>query len=149
MRVRRTQFAIAVDEYGGTDGIVTLENVLEEIVGELQDEFEVPEEIAVRRPGGIVRIDAAESVDALDELLGIEVEPGPYKTVAGLLLEQLGEIPQVGDTVDLGGYQFAIAEMDDLRIATVEARRLDADAAPEAAADASPGSAAPTRETVP
>ena len=83
MRVRRTQFAIAVDEYGGTDGIVTLENVLEEIVGELQDEFEAPSETAVRRPGGIVRIDAAESVDALGELLSIEVEPGPYKTVRG------------------------------------------------------------------
>ncbi len=145
MRVRRTQFAIAVDEYGGTDGIVTLENVLEEIVGELQDEFEVPEEIAVRRPGGIVRIDAAESVDALGELLGIEVEPGPYKTVAGLLLEHLREIPQVGDTVDLGGYQFAIAEMDDLRIAAVEARRLDADPPTEAAAE----SPAPTREAIP
>ena len=141
MRVRRTQFAFAVDEYGGTDGIVTLENVLEEIVGELQDEFEVPEEIAVRRPGGIVRIDAAESVDALGELLGVEVEPGPYKTVAGLLLERLREIPQVGDTVDLGGYEFAIVEMDDLRIAAVEARRLDVAAAAEPAAT--------TRETVP
>ncbi len=148
MRVRRTQIAIAVDEYGGTDGIVTLENVLEEIVGELQDEFEVPEEAAVRRPGGIVRIDAAESVDALGELLGIEVEPGPYKTVAGLLLEHLREIPQVGDTIDLGGYEFAIAEMDDLRIAAVEARQLAEDEAPEGA-DGSAGAAATTRETVP
>ena len=148
MRVRRTQIAIAVDEYGGTDGIVTLENVLEEIVGELQDEFEVPDEAAVRRPGGIVRIDAAESVDALGELLGIEVEPGPYKTVAGLLLEHLREIPQVGDTVDLGGYEFAIAEMDDLRIAAVEARQLAEDEAPEGA-DGSAAAAAPTHETVP
>ena len=102
-------------------------------MGELQDEFEVPEETSVRRPGGIVRIDAAESADTLGELLGIEVEPGPYKTVAGLLLEHLREIPQVGDTVDLGGYEFAIAEMDDLRIAAVEARRLDDDEAPEGA----------------
>ena len=149
MRVRRTQFAIAVDEYGGTDGIVTLENVLEEIVGELQDEFEAPSEIAVRRPGGIVRIDAAESVDALGELLNIEVEPGPYKTVAGLLLEHFREIPEVGDTADLGGYRFAVVEMDDLRIAAVEARELGADAAPEGAADGSAGTAAPTRETVP
>ena len=135
MRVRRTQTAIAVDEYGGTDGIVTLENVLEEIVGELQDEFEVPEETSERRPGGIVRIDAAESADTLGELLGVEVESGPYKTVAGLLLEQLREIPQVGDTVDLGGYRFSIVEMDDLRIATVEARRLADDAPPEPQAE--------------
>ena len=145
MRVRPTQTAIAVDEYGGTDGIVTLENVLEEIVGELQDEFEVPEETSERRPGGIVRIDAAESADALAELLGVEVESGPYKTVAGLLLEQLREIPQVGDTVDLGGYRFAIVEMDDLRIATVEARRLADDAPPEPQAE----SAAPAGEAAP
>ena len=77
------------------------------------------------------------------------MEPGPYKTVAGLLLEQLREIPQVGDTVELGGYRFAIVEMDDLRIAAVEARELGAEAAPEALADGSAGTAAPTRETVP
>ena len=137
MRVRRTQFAIAVDEYGGTDGIVTLENVLEEIVGELQDEFEVPEEVAVRRPGGVVRIDAAESVDTLEELIGFAVEPGPYKTVAGFLLERLREIPEVGDVVELDGFRFTIVEMDDLRIAAVEARRV------------SPGSSSRSRETAP
>ena len=131
MRVRRTQFAIAVDEYGGTDGIVTLENVLEEIVGELQDEFEVPEEVAVRRPGGVVRIDAAESVDTLEELLGVEVEPGPYKTVAGFMLERLRSIPQVGDAVEVDGYRFTVAEMDELRIAAVEARSLSAKPARE------------------
>ena len=124
MRVRRTQFAIVVDEYGGTDGIVTLENVLEEIVGELQDEFEVPEEIAVRRAGGVVRIDAAESVDVLEEVLGLKVEPGPFNTVAGLVLELLGEIPEVGATVDVDGHRFTVVEMDELRIAAVEVRRL-------------------------
>jgi CBS domain containing-hemolysin-like protein len=124
MRVRRTQIAIVVDEYGGTDGIVTLENVLEEIVGELQDEFEVPEEIAVSRPDGVVRIDAAESVDVLVELVGVQVEPGPYNTVAGLLLELLGEIPEVGATVDVDGHRFTVVEMDELRIASVEVRLL-------------------------
>ena len=125
MRVRRTQFAIVVDEYGGTDGIVTLENVLEEIVGELQDEFEVPEEPAVRRAGGIVRIDAAEGLDVLQDLLGLEVEPGAFNTVAGLVLELLGEIPEVGATAEFEGYRFSVVEMDDLRIATVEAQRID------------------------
>ena len=125
MRVRRTQFAIVLDEYGGTDGIVTLENVLEEIVGELQDEFEVPEEPAVRRAGGIVRIDAAEGLDVLDDLLGLEVEPGPYNTVAGLVLELLGDIPDVGATAEFEGYRFTVVEMDELRIALVEAQPID------------------------
>ena len=126
MRARRTQFAIVVDEYGGTDGIVTLENVLEEIVGELQDEFEVPEQTAVRRPGGVVRIDAAESVDVLRELIGLEVDPGPYNTVAGLVLEELGEIAKVGDSVEIDGYRFTVVEMDELRIAAVEAQSTGA-----------------------
>jgi len=130
MRLRRTQIAIVVDEYGGTDGIVTLEDVLEEIVGEIQDEFEVPEEVAVRRPGGVVRIDAAESVDVLEELLGLAVEPGPYKTVAGLVLELLGEIPEVGAVVDLADHRFTVVEMDELRIAAVEVLRLTPSAPP-------------------
>ena len=130
MRLRRTQIAIVVDEYGGTDGIVTLENVLEEIVGEIQDEFEVPEEVAVRRPGGVVRIDAAESVDVLEELLGLAVEPGPYNTVAGLVLELLGEIPEVGAVVDMADHRFTVVEMDELRIAAVEVLRLTPSPAP-------------------
>ena len=125
MRVGRTQFAIVLDEYGGTDGIVTLENVLEEIVGELQDEFEVPEQPAVRVPGGIVRIDATEGLDVLEEQLGLEIEPGrPYNTVAGLVLELLGEIPDAGATVEFRGYRFTVVEMDDLRIALVEVQRI-------------------------
>ena len=131
MRVRRTQFAIAVDEYGGTDGIVTLENVLEEIAascrtsrGALGDRRAPPgRHRAHRRRGERGRPRRAAQH---------RVEPGPYKTVAGLLLEHFREIPEVGDTADLGGYRFAVVEMDDLRIAAVEARELGADAAPEA-----------------
>ena len=125
MRQRRTQFAIAVDEYGGSDGIVTLENVLEEIVGELQDEFEEPGRATERRPGGVIRIDAGENVEVLTELLGIEVEPGQYNTVAGLILERTGSIPSVGDRVTVGPYTLAVVEMDQQRIAAVEARPVE------------------------
>ena len=105
---------------------MTLENVLEEIVGELQDEFEVPEHPAVRVPGGIVRIDATEGLDVLEEQLGLDIEPGrPYNTVAGLVLELLGEIPEVGATAEFEGYRFTVVAMDDLRIALVEAQRID------------------------
>ena len=142
MRSRRTQFAIVLDEYGGVDGIVTLEDVLEEIVGELQDEFEAPQEAAVRRPGGIVRIDAHESVDALGDLLGIEAPPGPYHTVAGFVLDLLGDIPEEGATADFGGYRFTVVEMDGLRIAAIEARRVaSAPAAPPPAPPAAENSA--------
>ncbi len=124
MRARRNHFAIAVDEFGGTDGIVTLEDVLESIVGELQDEFEEPERPPERGPGGRIRIDGLDNVDVLPTLLGFEMEPGPYNTVAGFVLDRIGRIPAVGDTVEVSGYLLRVLEMDDLRIATVEAEPL-------------------------
>jgi len=135
MRSRRNHFAIAVDEFGGTDGIVTLEDVLESIVGELQDEFEEPERPPQRGPGGRLRIDGLDNVDVLPGLLGFEVEPGPYNTVAGFVLDRIGRIPQVGDAIEVAGYRLRVAEMDDLRIAVVEAEPLNTvrpqEAAPE------------------
>jgi CBS domain containing-hemolysin-like protein len=121
MRARRNHFAIAVDEFGGTDGIVTLEDVLEAIVGEMADEFEQPPPVPSPRLGGHIRIDGMESVDALPELLGVTAEPGQYHTVAGYLLDRIGRIPEVGESVDLGDYRLTVVEMDGLRIATVEA----------------------------
>ena len=135
MRERRTHFAIAVDEYGGTDGIITLEDVLEEIVGELQDEFEQEPPAVQRRPGGRVRFRGLDSVDVLDELLGVEVETGPYKTVAGYILEQLGRFPEAGDSVEIAGHRLTVIEMDGLRIATVEATPVTADASRERATE--------------
>ncbi|MBX7110874.1 MAG: hemolysin family protein [Dehalococcoidia bacterium] len=134
MRTRRNHFAIAVDEFGGTDGIVTLEDVLESIVGELQDEFEEPERPPQRGPGGRLRIDGLDNVDVLPGLLGFEVEPGPYNTVAGYVLDRIGRIPQVGDAIEVAGYRLRVVEMDDLRIATVEAEPLNAARAAQEAA---------------
>jgi putative hemolysin len=122
MRARRNHFAVAVDEFGGTDGIVTLENLLEAIVGEMADEFEqVPPPEPIQRPGGRIRIDGMESVDTLTELLGVTPEPGQYHTVAGYVLDRIGRIPAVGEGVELGDYRLTVVEMDGLRIATVEA----------------------------
>jgi putative hemolysin len=124
MRARRNHFAIAVDEFGGTDGIVTLEDVLESIVGELQDEFEEPERTPQRGPGGRMRIDGLDNVDVLPGLLGFEVEAGPYNTVAGYIIDRIGRMPEVGDEIEVPGYRLRVVEMDDLRIATVEAEPL-------------------------
>lgn len=137
MRERKTHFAIAVDEYGGTDGIVTLEDVLEEIVGELQDEFEEPQPAYEERPGGVIRMDGLDSVDVLAELLGVDVEDGPYNTVAGYVVDRIGHIPRVGDSADVGGYRLTVVELDDLRAAVVEATPLELP--PEPSGDAEPG----------
>lgn len=133
MRARRNHFAIAVDEFGGTDGIITLEDVLESIVGELQDEFEEPERPHQRGPGGRLRIDGLDNIDVLPGLLGVTVEPGPYNTVAGFVLDRIGRIPEVGDAIEVAGYRLRVVEMDDLRIAAVEAEPLPQQPLQEAA----------------
>ena len=124
MRARSTHFAIAVDEFGGTDGIVTFEDVLESIVGETTDEFEEPELEATARADGVIRIDGMEPLDTLSALLGIELEPGQYHTAAGLVLDLIGRIPQVGEHVEVGEYRLTVTEMDELRIAALEATPL-------------------------
>jgi len=123
MRQRRDHFAIAVDEFGGTDGIVTLENVLEAILGDVSDD-DAPDQQAQRGPDGRIRIDGLDSVDVLDELLGTPADEGPYNTVGGYVMEQVGRIPEVGDSVEIGGYRLVVTEMDEMRIAFVEAQPL-------------------------
>lgn len=130
MRQRRDHFAIAVDEFGGTDGIVTLENVLEAILGDVSDD-DAPDQPAQRGPDGRIRIDGLDSVDVLDELLGTPADEGPYNTVGGYVMERVGRIPEVGDSVEIGGYRLVVTEMDEMRIAFVEAQPL-----PERVSDA-------------
>ena len=138
MRARRVHFAVAVDEYGGTDGIVTLEDVLEEIVGELEDEFEQPHSpTPVAR--GAERLEGLDSVDVLDERLGVAVAEGPYKTVAGYVVARLGRIPRVGDSVDVDGHRLTVLAMDGLRIAELEARPAVPDPPREMPAEGSGG----------
>jgi putative hemolysin len=69
----------------------------------------------------VVRIDAAEGIEVLEEVLGMKAEPGPYNTVAGFLLEKAGHIPKVGEQIDVDGFRLTVVEMDGLRIAAVEA----------------------------
>lgn len=130
MRQRRDHFAIAVDEFGGTDGIVTLENVLEAILGDVSDD-DAPDQQAQRGPDGRIRIDGLDSVDVLDELLGTPADEGPYNTVGGYVMKRVGRIPEVGDSVEIGGYRLVVTEMDEMRIALVEAQPL-----PERVSDA-------------
>ena len=98
--------------------------MLESIVGETTDEFEEPELEATARADGVIRIDGMEPLDTLSALLGIELEPGQYHTAAGLVLDLIGRIPQVGEHVEVGEYRLTVTEMDELRIAALEATPL-------------------------
>ena len=135
MRHERKHFALVVDEHGGTAGIVTLEDLLEELVGEIRDEYDVGE-LGVERLGddrylvpGTLRIDEAA------DRLGVRLPEGEYETVAGFLMDRLGRIPQKGDEVEHDRWRLEVGSMQRRRVVQVliELREpTTATAAPEA-----------------
>ncbi len=115
---RRTNnhFAIVVDEYGGTAGICTLEDLLEEIVGEIEDEFDVPEEQLEQVDDDTWRVDGMFPIDEFNERFGTELPDDDYHTLAGFVFGQLGRAPQPGDDVSWDGMRFDVLEVDGNRI---------------------------------
>ena len=128
MRRENQHLAIVVDEYGGTDGIVTLEDLIEEVIGEIYDEYdaEVGEEDGKQLPGGPREVDGLLNLDDFTEVTGLELPEGPYETVAGYVLAELGRLPEVGDEIVVEGRTLTVIELDGRRIA-----RLRVGAPPE------------------
>jgi CBS domain containing-hemolysin-like protein len=110
MQAARTHLVIVVDEYGGTAGLVTIEDILEEIVGEITDEFD-PEQVPVETlPDGRVRVSSRFPVDDLDEVVGVEIEDDEVDSVGGLMAKHLGRVPIPGSTVEVDGLVFRAEE---------------------------------------
>ena len=100
LQVRGVQMALVVDEYGGTEGLITMEDVLEEIVGEIEDEFSRTKEAEIiRLPDGAVLVDAGVTTDDVDEMFGTSIDSADVDTVGGFVYHSLGKIPQLGDVV--------------------------------------------------
>jgi CBS domain containing-hemolysin-like protein len=116
---RKVQMAIVLDEYGGTAGLATLEDVLEEIVGEIQDEFEeeVPDVQALGQ--GRYLVDGALPLVDLKEDLGIDIPPNGADTLAGFVQEKLGSVPNPGDFVVAAGHRIEVSEMENKRVRKV------------------------------
>jgi putative hemolysin len=115
---RRTNqhFAVVVDEYGATGGIATLEDLLEEIVGEIEDEFDVPEEPVEQIGEDSYRVDGMFSIDDFNERFGTELPEEDFHTVAGFVFGQLGRAPEPGDDVSYDGMRFDVLEVEGNRI---------------------------------
>jgi CBS domain containing-hemolysin-like protein len=117
--------AVVVDEFGGTAGWVTVEDLLEELVGEIRDEHDVEEEV-VRSVGRRAwMVDAGVHVDELNRLLNLEIPEGDYETLAGYLLEELQRIPRKGERHEVDGARFTVLEVDPRRILKVRVERVD------------------------
>src|SRR3954449_2705891 len=125
MRRSGDHLAVVVDEYGGTAGIVTLEDLIEELIGEIRDEYDVGDDDAKRLRGGDREVDGLLNLDDFAEATGRELPEGPYETVAGCLMATLKRLPRQGDAVEIDGMRLKVAKMDGRRVARVRVTVLD------------------------
>jgi putative hemolysin len=119
-RREKQHLAIVVDEYGSVDGIVTLEDVLEEIVGEIEDEFDLPDTSIERIDDNRVRIDGSYTIDDFNEAFATGLEQDGFHTMAGLVFGSLGRAPEVGDSVVVDGVRLTVLEVEGTRIVKLE-----------------------------
>ena len=127
-QLRQAQMAIVVDEYGGTAGLVTIEDLLEEIVGEIRDEYDVEAEPIVEEPDGTFTFSAKLNIAEVNEHLGVQIKPEGFETLGGYLLSQLGRVPAVGETFELDGLEVVVLEAERRRIHKVRMRRIAVEA---------------------
>ena len=127
MRVRRNQLAVVVDEHGGTAGIITLEDILEEILGESGDETDRVEARTRSEAQGSTVVSGRLNLDEVEEATGFRVPEGPYETLAGFVVARMGYLPEVSDMVVFDGWRIEVVAVDGHRVATL---RIVAPAAP-------------------
>ncbi len=145
MRKDRSHLAIVMDEYGGTAGIVTLEDLVEELIGDIQDEYDIDEPQPRQLHGGELEVDGLLNLDDFADQTGMELPEGPYETVAGFLLAALGHLPGDGESAEIGGRKLTVTQMDGRRIARVRVGQ----ASPAPAPAGAPGAAAPAAAPAP
>jgi CBS domain containing-hemolysin-like protein len=134
MQAKKLHMAIVLDEYAGTAGLVTLEDLIEELVGEIVDEYDVEEPSVESLAGGDVRVNARMPIDELNELLDTELPEGDWDTVGGLVYNLLGHVPVEGETVEFDGHRLRAEKVQGRRIGRVRISRTSpAQRAPEQA----------------
>jgi putative hemolysin len=141
MRREGHHLAIVVDEYGGTDGIVTLEDLIEEVIGDIRDEYDEDQAATTRLTGGVVEVDGRCNLDEFAEFTGITLPEGPYETAAGFVVAQLGKLPVIGDRVEFAEHAVQVLEVDGHRASRLRVEPLFASATP--AGDPGAGTATP------
>jgi len=119
MQANQIHMAIVVDEFGGTAGLVTIEDLLEEIVGEIADEYDEEEPLVVQQADGTYMLDGRLPIDELEELIGVVMPDEEWDTVGGLVLGLAGRVPAEGDSFELNGHEFTAARVQGRRISRV------------------------------
>ena len=120
--------AIVIDEYGGTSGLVTIEDLIEEIVGEIQDEYDREEEWLLEQPDGTLLVDGRLSIEEFEEYFDVEVAREKFDTVGGYVVEQYGRVPAVGERIRIGDFDMLITQSDQRAIRQIQIIPLAVDA---------------------
>jgi len=129
MQAEQFHMALVIDEYGGTAGLVTLEDLIEELVGEIVDEFDTEDARVEPVPGGGVRVSGSLSIDDANDLLDYELPEGEFDTVSGLVLAQLGRLATVGDVAEVEGSRLVVERVQGRRIMRVRIETVPVDPA--------------------
>jgi putative hemolysin len=125
MRSQRQHLAIVLDEYGGTDGIVTLENLVECLIGDIQDEYDQDEnEINTESRTGDIEIDGLTSLEDLESETGILLPDGPFQTVSGFMMHFLGRMPKEDDVVNINGIRLVVISLEGHRVGQLLISRI-------------------------
>ena len=126
LRKDRVQMAVVVDEYGGTSGIITVEDILEEIVGEIQDEFDENEELDIDKlDDGSYIVQGTATITEINKELGIEIEKDGFDSIGGWMFFMLGMDIKVDQSVNFSGYKFKVLELDKFRVVSVKIDKID------------------------
>ena len=123
LKEKKLHMAIVIDEYGGTSGLVTLEDLIEEIVGEIRDEHDREEEKFVELPDGYTLVDSRVEIEAFEQHFGIEIPGGKYETLGGFILDAVKRIPMTGDVIQHDSLEMVIASADERSIKRVKIRK--------------------------
>jgi putative hemolysin len=127
MKKKRSQLVMVVDEYGGTSGLVTMEDVIEELVGEIEDEYDLDEKDLIKRSDGTVLVQAKMPIYELNERLSATfLESDEYDSIGGLICSELGCIPAIGDSLELSGYEIKIQNASQRQVKIIQLRPLHA-----------------------
>ena len=132
LELAASRLAVVVDEHGGTAGLITREDILEELVGDIADEYDEPVAITASQKDGRVIVEGLKSRDEIEEIVGLRLPDGPFETLAGFILQQAGAIPEIGQVVEWRGWKFEVLRKENLRIADVAIEApIDANGSPQ------------------
>jgi putative hemolysin len=121
MRRNRIHFALVEDEYGGTAGIVTLEDLVEELIGDIRDEYD---DQSIDVQVGELVVDGVTNIEDVAELTDLELPEGPYETLAGFIMAQVGKLPEAQQSIEVQGYRLTVLEVENRRATKVKIERL-------------------------